>query len=140
MAALDQAARIERYAELAVQVGANVQPGQLVEVLARVEHADVARAVAAAAYRAGARYVDVLYSDQHVRRALIEYAADDVLSWTPPWLLERAKGIGAENARRRRAHGRRRAGSARRPAAATASDARGRASWPRRTAARSTSS
>ncbi len=98
MAALDAAARIERYAELAVQVGANVQPGQLVEVLGRVEHAEVARAVARAAYRAGARYVDVLYTDQHVRRALIEHAADDVLSWTPPWLLERAKGIGAENA------------------------------------------
>ena len=40
----------------------------------------------------------MLYTDQHVRRALIEHAADDVLSWTPPWLLERAKGIGAENA------------------------------------------
>ena len=91
-------ARLERYAELAVRVGANVQPGQLVEVIARVEHADVARAVTRAAYEAGARYVDVYYSDQHVRRALIEYAADDVLSWTPPWLLERAVEIGDENA------------------------------------------
>jgi aminopeptidase len=98
VAALSGVDRIERYAELAVRVGANVQPGQLVEVLGRVEHAAVARAVARAAYRAGARYVDVLYTDQHVRRALIEHAADDVLSWTPPWLLERAKGIGAENA------------------------------------------
>src|SRR5882762_4232063 len=90
--------REERYAELAVRVGANVQPGQLVDVVARVEHADVARAVTRAAYRAGARYVDVLYSDQHIRRALIEHAADDVLSWTPPWLLERAKQIGTERA------------------------------------------
>jgi len=90
--------RIERYAELAVRVGANVQPGQLVEVLAHVEHADVARAVARSAYRAGARYVDVLYRDQHLRRSLIEYAPDDVLSWTPPWLLERAKQMGDENA------------------------------------------
>jgi aminopeptidase len=56
------------------------------------------RAVAAAAYRAGARYVDVYYSDQHLRRALIEHAAEDVLSWTPPWLLERAKHIGDEHA------------------------------------------
>ena len=91
-------ARVDRYAELIVQVGANVQPGQLVEVIARIEHAHVARAVARAAYRAGASYVDVGYSDQHVRRALIEQAADDVLSWTPPWLLERAKHFGEENA------------------------------------------
>jgi aminopeptidase len=90
--------RLARYAELAVRVGANVQPGQLVEVLARVEHAPVARAVTRAAYEAGARYVDVYYSDQHLRRALIEYAADDVLSWTPPWLLERAVEVGDERA------------------------------------------
>ena len=90
--------RLSRYAELAVRVGANVQPGQLVEVIGRVEHAPVARAVTRAAYEAGARYVDVYYSDQHLRRALIEYAAEDVLSWTPPWLLERAVEIGDEHA------------------------------------------
>ena len=60
-----------------MRVGANVQPGQLVDVIARVEHAEIARAVARAAYSAGARYVDVHYTDQHLRRALIEYAADD---------------------------------------------------------------
>jgi aminopeptidase len=87
-----------RYAELAVRVGANVQPGQLVDVTARVEHAEVARAVTRAAYAAGARYVDVYYSDQHIRRALIESADDDVLSWTPPWLLKRAREIGDERA------------------------------------------
>jgi len=90
--------RLERYAELAVQVGANVQPGQVVDVLARVEHAPVVRAIARAAYRAGARFVDVQYSDQHVRRALIEHGGDDVLSWTPPWILRRAKDLGDERA------------------------------------------
>jgi aminopeptidase len=90
--------RAARYAELAVRVGANVQPGQLVEVIAHIEHAEVARAVTRAAYEAGARYVDVYYSDQHLRRALIEGAPDDVLSWTPPWLLERAREVGEERA------------------------------------------
>jgi len=90
--------RAARYAELAVRVGANVQPGQLVDVVARVEHAEIARAVTRAAYEAGAQYVDVYYSDQHLRRALIESAPDDVLSWTPPWLLKRAKQVGDERA------------------------------------------
>ncbi len=90
--------REDRYAELAVRVGANVQPGQLVDVLARVEHAPVARAVTRAAYRAGAAYVDVYYSDQHLRRALIEYGAEDILSWTPPWLLKRSVQVGDERA------------------------------------------
>jgi len=90
--------RLERYAELAVHVGANVQPGQWVDLLAAVEHAPVARAVARAAYRAGASFVDVRYTDQHLRRALIELAPDDVLSWTPPWLLERERAIGEDRA------------------------------------------
>jgi aminopeptidase len=90
--------RIDRYADLAVHVGANVQRGQLVEVWAAIEHVEIARAVARSAYAAGARYVDVLYSDLHVRRALIQHASDDVLSWTPPWLLERAKHLGDERA------------------------------------------
>jgi aminopeptidase len=91
--------REERYAQLAVEVGANVQPGQLVDVVAGPEHAAIAREVARAAYRAGARYVDVRYVDPHLRRALIESpAADEVLSWTPPWLLSREKTLGDERA------------------------------------------
>jgi aminopeptidase len=80
----DTATRLQRYAELAVRVGANVQPGQLVDVISYVEHAALTREVARSAYRAGAKYVDVLYRDDYVRRAMIEYADDDVLSWTPP--------------------------------------------------------
>lgn len=45
---------VERLAALAVGFGANVQPGQRVEVRAEVGHEDVVRAVADAAYRAGA--------------------------------------------------------------------------------------
>ena len=73
-AGLAEAKRLERYAELAVRVGANVQPGQLVDVVAGVEHAELVREVTRAAYRAGAAYVDVLYSDQHVRRAYDDLA------------------------------------------------------------------
>jgi aminopeptidase len=94
----NSAARLEEYAELVVRVGANVQPGQLVDVIANIEHTAAARAVARAAYRAGASYVDARYSDPRIRRALIEHGADDILSWTPPWLLERAKTFGTERA------------------------------------------
>jgi aminopeptidase len=98
MATVGVSSRLERLAELAVRVGANVQPGQLVEVSASVEHVPLVRAVASAAYRAGARYVDVRYGDPHVRRALIERAPDEVLQWTPPWLLSRSRTFGDENA------------------------------------------
>ena len=79
--------RLESYARLAVEIGANVGEGQVVWVTALPEHAPLARAVARCAYAAGARYVDVDYSDQHVRRARIQHADEETLGWTPPWVL-----------------------------------------------------
>jgi aminopeptidase len=90
--------RLERYAELIVRVGTNIQPGQTLFVNGLVDHAELARAIARAGYEAGARYVDVRYSDQHVRRAMIELAGDDVLTETPEWLLEQVKAIGDNGA------------------------------------------
>ncbi len=86
--------RLERYAELIVRVGVNLQPGQTLFVNAQVEHLELVRALAKAGYRAGARYVDVRYTDQHVRRAMIEHAADEVLTDTPAWIVELATATG----------------------------------------------
>ena len=85
--------RLKRYAELIVRVGVNLQPGQTLFVNGQVEHAELARALARAGYEAGARYVDVRYADQHVRRAMIEHAEDEVLTDTPSWLLEQSRAI-----------------------------------------------
>ena len=74
--------RLQRYAELAVRIGANVQPGQAVVVLCQVEHADTARAIFREAYRAGAQRVDVRYGDQHLRRAAIELGPEEMLGVT----------------------------------------------------------
>jgi aminopeptidase len=78
--------RLERYAELAVRIGANVQEGQTVFIYPLIEHAPLARAMARAAYGAGARYVDVRYRDDHVRRAMIELGPDEALTHTPDWM------------------------------------------------------
>jgi len=73
-------------ARLAVRLGANVAAGQDVFVLAcDVEFASVARAVADAAYEAGAHYVTVLYWDQHVKRSRLRHAPADSLGFTPSW-------------------------------------------------------
>ncbi len=88
--------RLDNYAHLAVQVGLNLQPGQTLGINALVEHAPLVRAIARQAYAAGARYVDVLYSDQHVRRAHIEQAEDGQLGYSPPWLVERLAAFGEQ--------------------------------------------
>jgi aminopeptidase len=90
--------RLERLAELAVH-GANVQPGQVLMITGEIGNEDVARAVAAAGYRRGARFVDVDYFDPHVKRARIENAEPDSLDFVPKWygtrVLEHAEDGGA---------------------------------------------
>ena len=90
--------RLDRYADLIVRIGANVQPRQAVFVSALVEHAPLVRAIARSAYRAGARLVDVRYADQHLRRSFIEHAAEEDLSETTPWLMARTEAIAAGGA------------------------------------------
>ena len=86
--------RLRKYAQLAVNVGVNLQPGQVLAVNAFVEHAAFAREIARAAYEAGASFVDVQYADQHVRRAHIENVAEDQLGYSPPWTVERYDELG----------------------------------------------
>jgi aminopeptidase len=88
LSTLGQNGRLEKYAELAVRVGANVQEGQDVAVTCLVEHADIARAIAREAYRAGARHVLILYGDQHLRRATIELGPEEELGWSAPHLVD----------------------------------------------------
>jgi aminopeptidase len=77
-------------------VGANVQEGQDVVVTGLVEHAEIARAIAREAYRAGAKHVVVLYGDLHLRRAAIELGPEEELGWSAPYLLDWYKRWGEE--------------------------------------------
>jgi aminopeptidase len=79
--------RLRRYARLAVEVGCDLQPGQLLRVTAAPEHLPLARAITEVAYERGARYVEVSYVDLHVRRSRLLHAPEDTLDWSPPWTL-----------------------------------------------------
>lgn len=79
-------AKEQRLAELAVRVGVSLQAGQdLVVVVADVEQAPIARAIAEVAYADGARYVSVLYLDQYVKRSRMLHAPEDTLGLVPDW-------------------------------------------------------
>ena len=93
MAAPELDERLEKYAAVAVRVGANVGEGQTLFIGANIEHAPLVRALARQGYAAGARYVDVHYSDQHVKRSLIELGPDESLDHSPKWLVERYEAI-----------------------------------------------
>ena len=59
---------LDRYADLIVSVGANVQPDQVLAVEALPEAQPLVAAIARRAYEKGARYVDVQYFDGAVKR------------------------------------------------------------------------
>jgi aminopeptidase len=65
--------------ELAVRVGANLQPGQELVVSGDVEHAPLVRATMEAGWRAGASDVQCLYREPYDRLFLGRYGADDRL-------------------------------------------------------------
>jgi aminopeptidase len=92
-------ALLERLAALAVRIGANVQPGQVVTVNGQVGgHEPLVRAIAAEAYRAGAKFVDVAWFDPLVKRARLQHAAEDSLDFVPPWLGARMLALGESRA------------------------------------------
>ncbi|MEO6858636.1 MAG: aminopeptidase [Solirubrobacteraceae bacterium] len=76
-------------AQLAVSVGANVAPGQTVVVNAKLGQEPLARAIAGAAYDAGAHQVEVNYGDPYVQLARLERAPDSALGDVIPWVRER---------------------------------------------------
>jgi aminopeptidase len=97
---IDRADLTERLAELAVRFGANVQPGQIVGVSSSVGKEELTRAVARAAYRAGARWVDVMYYDDLVKRERLLHAAEETLGFIPPWMSQRLLWLSDERAAR----------------------------------------
>ena len=91
---------LPRLANLAVTLGANVQPGQIVTIGADHGQFELARAIADSSYRRGAVFVDVQYFDPYVKRSRIEHAPADTLDFVPPWYSYRMHALGTERAAR----------------------------------------
>jgi aminopeptidase len=87
---------INRFAELIAGFGANVQPGQTVELSATPGKEELARAIAGAAYRRGAKFVDYVHYDPWMKRERVLHAPDDALDFTPSWYGERALQLGKD--------------------------------------------
>ena len=67
---------LDRYADLALDVGVGLRPGQRVLLRSDIAAAPLARRIAAAAYRAGSPFVDVRWSDAEVTRERFLHAPD----------------------------------------------------------------
>ena len=87
--------RLERFADLVVRIGANVQPGSGVLLRTDIAHLEIARAVVERAYAAGASWVEIEWSDGPIRRSQLTHASMETLTRTRPWVIERTKAWAA---------------------------------------------
>ncbi|WP_425145857.1 aminopeptidase [Deinococcus sp.] len=80
--------KLRNYAELTVQVGAGVQPGQRVLIESPVETAPLARLLVDAAYRAGASFADVRWDDDAVVLSRFRHAPDGSFETVSRWRVD----------------------------------------------------
>lgn len=92
--AIPRADTLRRFADLIVRFAANVQPGQIVAIGTEPGKLALTRAVADSAYRAGAKFVDVMQFDLHVKRSRLLHASEETLDYVPPWYGERIMALG----------------------------------------------
>lgn len=76
---------LQKYAELAVKVGANVQKGQTLIVNTSLDAAELVRLIVKEAYAQGAYHVKVNWSDDTVTRLRYDMAAEESFLDEPKW-------------------------------------------------------
>jgi aminopeptidase len=89
---------LEKYAEVIVRVGLNLQPGQRLLIGppfhgilgVPVELASLVRRIVAKAYRAGARLVEVIWTDDQLRVIRVRDAPRDSFEEFPAWRADAA--------------------------------------------------
>jgi aminopeptidase len=92
---------LEKYAEVAVKVALNVQPGQRLligkpyigNLGTPIELAPLVRLIVAKAYEAGARFVDVLWNDDDLQLIRLKNASTDSLNEYPTWRTDAINDI-----------------------------------------------
>jgi len=88
MTSIDQS-QIERYAELLIRTGLNLQPGQSLRIGAELEHAPFVRIATAAAYKAGARYVHIDWDDAPSKKQRLLHSEPQYLEFFPAFEVAR---------------------------------------------------
>ena len=90
---------LRKYAQVAVHVGNNLQPGQRLMIIGRwlnrgvpLELAPLVHEITIAAYEAGAPFVDVIWGDQQMDLLRYEHAPRDSFEIYPDWFVEAMLG------------------------------------------------
>ena len=80
---------LSKYADVVIHIGLNLRKGQILSIRAILEDAPFIRKVTESAYKAGAKYVDVLWSDEGSARSRFEYGDPENVTYVPDWMFNR---------------------------------------------------
>jgi aminopeptidase len=84
---------LARYADAIVQASLGIETGDTLVVQGQPEHRELLVALAESAYRAGARFVDIVTTDPLVMRARLRHGTDDALGALSPWARRRFREV-----------------------------------------------
>ncbi|MDN7243680.1 aminopeptidase [Planococcus sp. N028] len=90
--------KLARYAELAVTVGVNIQPGQPLYIAASIDAAPLVRLITKKAYEVGAKQVYVDWNDDEISRLRFELAPEDSFSTFPAWKVQEREQLAEQGA------------------------------------------
>ena len=88
---------LARYADAIVRASLGIEKGDTLVVDGEPEHRELLVAIAESAYRAGARFVDVVTGDPLVMRARLRHGSDDAIGAMSPWALRRFREVARPN-------------------------------------------
>jgi aminopeptidase len=88
---------LARYADAIVQASLGIGEGDTIVVQGQPEHRELLVAVAESAYRAGARFVDIVTTDPLVMRARLLHGTDEALGALSPWSRRRYREASGPN-------------------------------------------
>ncbi|MFS0645997.1 aminopeptidase [Siminovitchia sp. 179-K 8D1 HS] len=90
--------KLEKYAELAVRVGVNIQKGQTLVINAALDSAALIRLIVKKAYESGAKDVIVNWNDDVVSRLKYDLAPDEAFHEYPKWRAKEMEELAGQGA------------------------------------------
>lgn len=80
--------KLDRFAEVAVRVGAGLQSGQELVITAPVDALPLVRLITAHAYKLGAKQVTTFFADDETSLARYQFAPDASFDYAPTWYYD----------------------------------------------------
>ncbi|MBB6146224.1 aminopeptidase [Silvibacterium bohemicum] len=84
----DFAQKLDRLAEVAIQVGLGLAPGQELVMTATLDTLPLVRRIHEQAYKSGAKFVTTLLTDEESTLLRYQYGSNESFDYAPAWLYE----------------------------------------------------